>query len=120
MQEQSPVLLRVKSLHLHSVFLKIEPRSINYLQPDFRLPDEIDASGGAKALPLSLVVRRVEREAENHLSGDEVRNIVGSLYLMYGADFRAAEMAAPLKSLSHYPDRKDRVALVLPTACGAS
>lgn len=97
-------------------FRKIDPRRISYFQPDFRSAGEIDASGGAKPIPLSLVVRRVGRETEDHLSGNEIRNIVESLYLMYGADVRAVEMAPLIAGLSSYPGEDENVALVAPTA----
>ncbi len=101
-------------------FRKIPSLQTPYRQPDFRSTEEIDASGGARTIPLSLVVRRVGQESEDSLKSKEVRNIVESLYLMYGADFRATDMATLFKNLATYPDPTETLALLSPTTREAS
>lgn len=97
-------------------FLKIDPRAVRYFQPDFRPPAVIDASGSARPLPFQLIIRRVGREAQQTIRGAEVRRLVRALYAMYGAQFRAQDMAHPALSLDKYPADDTEVALVAPTA----
>ena len=97
-------------------FHKIDPKRVDYLQPDFRPPEAIDADGGMpKPLPLSLVVRRVAREQERVISGAEVRTIVTALFAMYGESFRPQDMAPNWESLKRYPPEDEQIALVPPT-----
>jgi hypothetical protein len=96
-------------------FKKIDPSRVNYFQPDFRPPTEIDNSGGPRPLPFALIVRRVGREQEEVIRGEEVREIAECLYTMYGAGFRAQEMAPVWKSIDDYPDNDAEIALVEPT-----
>ena len=96
-------------------FRKIDPAVVNYFQPDFRPPADIDASGGPRPLPFGLVLRRVGREPETAIRGAEVQEIVESLYRMYGTGFREREMAAARQSLNQYPDVQAEIALVPPT-----
>ena len=97
-------------------FLKIDPRAVRYFQPDFRTHSEIDAVGGAHPLPFQLILRRVGRETESAITGTEVRRIVRALYAMYGAQFRAQDMAHPALSLDIYPADHTKIALIAPTA----
>ena len=97
-------------------FLKIDPRTVRYFQPDFRPPSEIDARGGARPLPFQLILRRVGRETESTITGAEVRRIVRALYAMYGAQFRAQDMAHTALSLAKYPADNTEIALLAPTA----
>jgi hypothetical protein len=85
-----------------------------YLQPDFRAPDEIDASGGPRPLSLSLLVRKVGDESRSALPAESVRHIAGSLYRMYGAEFREGDMAAVWENLERFPS-DGAVPLVPPT-----
>jgi GNAT superfamily N-acetyltransferase len=96
-------------------FRKIDPAAIDYLQPDFRDAGAIDADT-VRPLPMSLVVRRVGRDAEETVSGAEVRRIVTALYAMYGADFRETDMAPLYDRLSSLPAEDAKIALVPPTA----
>lgn len=96
-------------------FKKMDPASVNYLQPDFRSPAEIDISGGPRPLPFGLIVRRVGREAEDTIQGEEIRDIVAALYKMYGTGFRERDMAGLWESLRDYPAGDAEVALVPPT-----
>jgi hypothetical protein len=97
-------------------FLMIDPRKINYLQPDFRAPDEIDLGGGPKPLSLALIVRRVGREKELTISGAETLNIAEALYQMYAATFRQRDMAPLAASLQRYPSPDEAIDLLPPTA----
>ncbi len=98
-----------------SGWLKIDPSRIHYMQPDFRAPGEIDLDGRTRPLPLSLIVRRVGRESETVITGREVRNLVESLYHMYGRGFRPSDMAPVYRSLEACPGPDERIALVAPT-----
>jgi GNAT superfamily N-acetyltransferase len=96
-------------------YLMIDPRRINYLQPDFRAPDEIDLGDGPKPLSLALIVRRVGREKELTVSGAETLNIAEALYRMYGATFRRHDMAPLIASLQGYPAPDEVIDLLPPT-----
>lgn len=96
---------------------KVDPARVGYLQPDFRAHQQIDLDNcGARPIPLSLIVRRVGREAEDFITGAEVRRIVRSLYKMYGAGFRAGDMEAVHATLENYPAPDERIPLIPPTA----
>lgn len=73
-------------------FRMVDPGSVDFLQPDFRAPSAIDASGGPQPLSLRLVIRRLGRELETELPSAEVRRMISSLYQMYSATFRAQDM----------------------------
>jgi GNAT superfamily N-acetyltransferase len=98
-------------------FRKIDPQVIHFFQPDFRPPDVIDASGGARPLPFQLLVRRVHREQEETIGGAEVRQWVETLYDIYRPQFRAADLAHPSLSLDHYPSDDAVISLLPPTQC---
>jgi len=95
-------------------FAKIDPAHVRYFQPDFRPPADIDSSGGSQPLTFSLIVRRVGKEQEQTLPGREVREIVESLYQMYGEGFRASDMAAARRAFQ-YPGDEAEVRLVPPS-----
>lgn len=97
-------------------YKKIDPARVNYLQPDFRAAAEIDRSGGPQPIPLSLIVRRVGREGEDTIFGDEIRRIVNALYRMYAVGFRDRDMLAVQSSLASYPADQEAVRLLPPTA----
>jgi hypothetical protein len=97
-------------------FMKVDPAVVDYLQPDFRNPAEIDANGGPQPLPMTLIIRRVKRESETAISGRELRDTVRALYQMYGASFRSADMAALNEQLySEYPGDHAEIRLIRPT-----
>ena len=98
-------------------FLKVDPRLVDYHQPDFRAPAEIDASGGAKPVRFQLLVRRVGREHETTISGREIRAVVQSLHDIYGPQFRPQDMAHPLLDPARLPAADAVVALISPTRC---
>jgi len=97
-------------------FWKVDPSRVNYHQPDFRAPEEIDASGGPQPVSFQLLVRRVGREDERAISGAELRRIVRAMYAMYGAQFRPQDMAHPALDLEGYPPDDAMLALLPPTA----
>ncbi len=97
-------------------YLKVDPKAVNYHQPDFRTPAAIDASGGARPLPFQLIIRRVGRESRSTISGAEVRRIVRALYAMYRLQFRPQDMAHAALSLDRFPAADAAIALLPPTA----
>lgn len=96
-------------------FLKINPRQVSYLQPDFRSPEVIDATGGPAPVPLSLIIRQVGREHESILSAQSVRQIVETLYAMYQLTFRDSDMIPNWQSLKSYPSADRQIELIPPT-----
>lgn len=106
------VMARLRSYD-RAGFLKIDPDAVHYVQPDFRLPAEIDASA-VQPVPLALVVRRVGREHETTLSGAEARAIVRALYTMFGVHVRADHMAPLWGLLDRLPGPGETVRLRRP------
>lgn len=96
-------------------FKMVDPTRVNYLQPDFRDPMEIDKTSGPRPLPLCLMLRRVGHEHETTLGGDELLQVVHSLYRMYGVGFRESDMNVVMDSLADYPPSTDIVDLLPPT-----
>ena len=92
-------------------FRKVDPTRVHYLQPDFRTPADIDAAGGPRPVPLSLVIRRIGREDETTIRGGELRAVVESLYAMYGE----GGLRPPVESLTKYPTGDERINLVRPS-----
>lgn len=89
--------------------------AIDYLQPDFRPPAEIDAAGGPQPLPMSLIIRRVGRESETVMPAAEVRHLVQTLYRMYARNFREQDMAPCYTWAARLP-ADGTIPLVPPTA----
>jgi hypothetical protein len=108
-------LVRLKAYE-KAGYRKIDPRRVNYLQPDFHSPEEIDDQGGPRPIPLSLIVRRVGCEAETEISGREVRDLAESLYRMYRAGFREKDMTPLFASLETYPAPETCIELLPPSA----
>ena len=107
-------MIRLKAYE-RAGFKKVDPAAVRYFQPDFRSPADIDATGGPRPLPFSLIVRRVGREAEDSIQGEEIRDMVTALYRMYGTGFRERDMAGLRESLRDYPAADAEVPLVPPT-----
>lgn len=97
-------------------FKMVDPSRVSYLQPDFRDPSEIDLSSGPQPLPLTLMLRRIGREAEDFVSGAEILHGVKALYKMYASEFRAADMHQVYESLKAYPSPGDRIPLKPPAS----
>jgi hypothetical protein len=96
-------------------FKMLDPSRVNYLQPDFRHPEEIDKSSGAAPVPLCLMLRLVGLEEQSTVSGAEVLQVVRALYRMYGVGFRESDMRVVMDSLSSYPAASDLIDLLPPT-----
>lgn len=94
-------------------FRAVAPARVDYHQPDFRPAAAIDASDLAP-LPLTLVVRRVGREAEEAMPADELRAVVRALYAMYAAHQRPADMAPLWARLDALPAGGEQVPLLAP------
>lgn len=112
---RTPTLIRLRAFE-KAGFLKIDPHAVNFRQPDFRAPEEIDRQGRPLLLPLSLVIRRVGREGERELSGQTARDIIAALYQIYAEDFRKKDMEPLFQSLQTLPPATARIALLPPTA----
>ena len=97
--------------------VKIDPQFVDFHQPDFRAPEDIDASGGAQPVRFQLVIRRVGLEHETTIRGAEIRTLVQSLYDIYGPQFRPQDMAHPLLDLARLPADDAVVPLLPPTQC---
>jgi GNAT superfamily N-acetyltransferase len=111
----NPVRMQRLIAYAKAGYSKPDPRVVPYLQPDFRDPADIDASGGApRPLPFSMILRRVGREGERDMSGAELQQIASALYRMYALGFRASDMAPVWDNLARFPDDDARVALLPP------
>ncbi len=97
-------------------FRKIDPRRIDYHQPDFRSPEAIDTAGGSQPVPFTLIVRRVGREEGHEMPSAEVKHIISSLYGMYATGVRAQDMQGLWRQLEGWPKGSDPVSLFLPTS----
>ncbi len=80
----------------------VAPDLVTYLQPDFRPPSLIDASG-EQPLPLLLLVKQISRVRPDLISAAELRQLVACLYHMYGRTMRTAHMKVVYASLDNYP-----------------
>ena len=98
-------------------FQKIDPAAVDYHQPDFRAPEAIDATGGARPLAFQLIVRRIGKEDEQTISGREVRELVRALYAIYAPQFRPADLAHPLLAPDRLPPDDAVIPLLPPTQC---
>jgi hypothetical protein len=98
-------------------FVKVDPHFVDYHQPDFRAPAEIDATGGPCPLRFQLIIRRVGREADSTILSRDIRTLIQALYDIYGSQFRPQDMAHPLLDLARLPAPETVVALVPPTQC---
>lgn len=97
-------------------YRKVDPGAVNYLQPDFRSAEEIDASEGPSPVPLNLLVRKVGREDEASMRAERVYCIAHCLYEMYATEFRPQDMAVVWNNLETFPRGEELVRLLPPTA----
>lgn len=95
-------------------FLKLAPAVVPYCQPDFRAADEIDRTS-LRPVPYALVIRRLGRESERSVSGQEVRDLASALYTMFGVHVRADHMTPLWARLERFPPATKLIALQLPT-----
>ncbi len=96
-------------------YLKVDPRVIPFLQPDFREPSAIDASGGPQPIPMTPIIRRVGHESETSAPASEIRTLIRDLYAMYADTFRPSDMAPLFEKCKSYPDGPTPVPLIPPT-----
>jgi len=89
----------------------VDPEHVDYRQPDFRPPADIDATG-VHPLPLALMVRRVGAEDRPTISGDALRAIVRALYTMYAVHQRDGDMAPLWARIDALPDGDEQVRLL--------
>ncbi len=98
-------------------FRKLDPARVPYAQPDFRPPGEIDAGGGPRPLPFSLVLRQVGREQETAVDGAAARSLARALYRIYRDGCRADDLAPLLAQVERdYPRPGEPVPLLPPSA----
>lgn len=99
-------------------FRKIYP-TFGYHQPDFRAAAEIDASGGPNVLPFELVIRRVGREADRHLSARDTHEMVQAIYEMYAQGIRTHDMRSCFTCAKRLlGERLPEFVLLRPTGAG--
>jgi hypothetical protein len=96
-------------------YRKVDPRVMPYLQPDFREPAAIDASGTLQPIPMTPILRRVGHEAESFAPASEIRIVVRDLYAMYSDTFRPADMAPLWEKWRAYPDGPTPIPLLPPS-----
>lgn len=107
-----PTAARLRS-YGRAGFLAIDPGAVDYRQPDFREPAEIERTS-LRSVPLMLIVRRVGREPQTSIPACEVRAIVTALYSMF-ARHVAPEYMDPLWTLrDHLPEGAESIALLPP------
>lgn len=117
---RTPAIVRRLRSYAKAGFSVVDPRRVDYHQPDFRRAADIDASSSAP-VPLSLVLRRVGREGQASIGGGELAAIVDALYTMYGADIRGSDIDAARRASAPLPGAGEQVALLVPeSAAGGS
>ena len=94
-------------------FRVVDPQRVPYQQPDFRCAAEIDRTA-VQSVPLSLVVRRVGKENESRMPGDELREMTDALYAMFGVHVRADHMSGVRAAASGFPCGREWVSLPVP------
>ncbi len=97
---------------LHAGLCIVDPDTIHYFQPDFNSAEDIDKAGKVQPLLLTLMLRRIEREAEDETNGAEILHIVSCLYHMYGQTMRVKDMAVVYETLKAYPAAEAPVRLL--------
>ncbi|MBX7156961.1 MAG: hypothetical protein K1X66_01050 [Verrucomicrobiae bacterium] len=104
-------VIRLKA-YAKAGYKMVDPK-IDYWQPDFRSSEQIDASY-LQPVPLCLMVRRVGRELEQVISGEELRSLIESLYHMYSVEFREKDMEPLWEHIKRLPAAHETVALISP------
>jgi GNAT superfamily N-acetyltransferase len=85
-----PRMTRLRS-YARAGFQAVDPAAAPYAQPDFR-PPELLAGDAPRAVPLTLVLRRVGREADTELPAPELAAVVDAIYTVYGVHVPAAAL----------------------------
>jgi GNAT superfamily N-acetyltransferase len=96
-------------------FQKVDPAAAPYHQPDFRSAEELGESMPLP-VPLALVIRRVGRERESHVSGDELAAIVDAVYAVYARHAPAPAIEPLRAAAAEWTARHRQVRLLPPTA----
>jgi GNAT superfamily N-acetyltransferase len=96
-------------------FLKVDPRIVPYLQPDFRDPSQIDASGTPQPIPMALILRRVGCENESSAPASLIRSLIHDLYTLYSKTFRSCDMAPLWHRWRTLPNGPTPISLLPPT-----
>jgi len=96
-------------------FLKVDPRIVPYLQPDFRDPSQIDASGTPQPIPMALILRRVGCENESFAPASLIRSLIYDLYTLYSKTFRSCDMAPLWDRWRTLPNGPTPISLLPPT-----
>ena len=92
-------ILRLRS-YAKAQFKTLDPSFFKYAQPDFRSAQVIDQTGGPHPVPLALLVRKLGKENEDHISVKEAKQVIESIYHMYSQSIREQDML-PLWNLYH-------------------
>jgi GNAT superfamily N-acetyltransferase len=96
-------------------FRKVDPAAAPYAQPDFRTA-EVLAGATPRAVPLSLVLRRVGREEETSLPAAELAAVVEAIYAVYGVHLAAAALDPLRAAAKDWTARHASFRLLPPTA----
>ena len=96
-------------------FLKVDPHVVPYLQPDFRDPSQIDASGAPQPIPMALILRRVGRENEISAPASFICSLIHDLYTLYSKTFRSCDMAPLWDRWRTLPNGPTPISLLPPT-----
>lgn len=114
--QRPPTLIRLKAYE-KAGFLKVDSRRLRYLQPDFREPREIDATG-VRPVPMQLILRAVGKEELTVLDASLLRDALDRLYAMYELEFRPQDVVIARQCLDALPHSgsPETLDLVAPTA----
>jgi GNAT superfamily N-acetyltransferase len=107
-------MLRLRSYE-RAGFWKVDPAAAPYAQPDFR-PPELLAGIEPRAVPLSLVLRRVGLEREDSMPASELAAVVASVYAVYAVHVPAAAVEPLRADAERWTARQPRFRLLPPTA----
>jgi GNAT superfamily N-acetyltransferase len=113
--EAEPMRLGRLRSYQRAGFLKVDPAAAPYAQPDFRPPEQW-AGGTPRAVPLSLILRRVGREQERIVAGPELAAIVEAIYTVYAVHVPAAALDALREAAARWTAREPGFRLLPPTA----
>ncbi|MGO4893680.1 hypothetical protein [Flavobacterium sp. W21_SRS_FM6] len=102
---------RIK-VFLYNGLRLVDPASIPYCQPDFRSSKEIAAAQHSSPVPLSLMIRRVNREEQQNTNAKEIKHIVACLYHMYAQGLSPKAIEDANLTLETYPSDGESVALL--------
>ncbi|MBN2069274.1 MAG: hypothetical protein JW739_06525 [Opitutales bacterium] len=97
---------KIRRISYEKAGFKAIGSTLNYIQPDFRDPQTIDADPeGSKPIPFDFLLRRVGRESDNTVAAREVISNVELIYAMYAESFRDKDMEPCFTWLSDFCSR---------------